>query len=321
MRMLSKTTGNTLAASLLAVTASFAVNATDLSPRFTDANGDMVADAPTDASKWVDPNTLVFAYTPVEDPAVYAEVWDGFLKHMEAVTGKRVQFFPVQSNAAQLEAMRAGRLHVAGFNTGSNPLAVNCAGFVPFTMMAREDGTFGYEMEIITRPDSGISTIEDIRGRSLAFTAPTSNSGFKAPSALLEAEFSMVAEVDFTPSFSGGHDNSILGVINRDYDAAAIANSVLKRMISRDVVKPDSYTTIYTSQTFPTTGYGTVYNLKPELAEKVKEAFFSYEWEGSALQEEFKNSGEAQFIPITYQEHWAVVRTIDQAMGTTYNCN
>ena len=321
MRMLSKITGNTLAAGLLAVTASFAVSASDLSPRFTDANGDMVADAPTDPSQWVDPNTLVFAYTPVEDPAVYAEVWEGFLKHMEAVTGKRVQFFPVQSNAAQLEAMRAGRLHVAGFNTGSNPLAVNCAGFVPFTMMAREDGSFGYEMEIITRPDSGISSVEDIRGRSLAFTSPTSNSGFKAPSALLEAEFDMVAEVDFEPSFSGSHDNSILGVVNNDYDAAAIANSVLNRMISRGVVDSDSYTTIYTSQTFPTTGYGYVYNLKPELAEKVKEAFFTFEWEGSALQEEFKNSGEAQFIPITYQEHWEVVRTIDQAMGVTYNCN
>ncbi|KDE38835.1 Phosphonate ABC transporter phosphate-binding periplasmic component [Nitrincola lacisaponensis] len=321
MRMLTTMTGKTLAAGLLAMTVSMTLQASDLAPRFTDADGDMVADAPTDPAQWVDPNTLVFAYTPVEDPAVYAQVWDGFLKHMEAVTGKRVQFFPVQSNAAQLEAMRAGRLHVAGFNTGSNPLAVNCAGFVPFTMMAREDGSFGYEMEIITRPDSGIESIEDIRGRSLAFTAPTSNSGFKAPSALLEAEFGMVAEQDFQPSFSGGHDNSILGVINRDYDAAAIANSVLKRMISRDVVKPDSYTTVYTSQTFPTTGYGHVYNLKPELAEKVKEAFFTFEWEGSALQEEFKNSGEAQFIPITYKEHWEVVRTIDQAMGVTYNCN
>ena len=67
----------------------------------------------------VDPPVLIFAYTPVEDPAVYAKVWDGFLKHLEKITGKRVQFFPVQSNAAQIEAMRAGRLHVAGFNTGA----------------------------------------------------------------------------------------------------------------------------------------------------------------------------------------------------------
>lgn len=92
-------------------------------------------------------------------------------------------------------------------------------------------------------------------------------------------------------------------------------------MVSRDVVSEADYTTIYTSQTFPTTGYGYVYNLKPELAEKVQEAFFSYEWAGSPLEAEFKNSGEAQFIPITYKEHWEVVRTIDKAMDVTYNCN
>ena len=103
-----------------------------MDPRYKDTNGDMVADAPTSASEFIDPATLVFAYTPVEDPAVYAKIWDGFIDHLAKSTGKKVQFFPVQSNAAQLEAMRAGRLHVAGFNTGSNPIAVNCSGFVPF---------------------------------------------------------------------------------------------------------------------------------------------------------------------------------------------
>ena len=71
-------------------------------------------------SKLVNPSTLIFAYTPVEDPAVYAKVWDGFIKHLEKVTGKKVVFFPVQSNAAEIEAMRSGRLHVAGVNTGAN---------------------------------------------------------------------------------------------------------------------------------------------------------------------------------------------------------
>lgn len=80
-----------------------------LDARFTDADGDMIADIPTDAAQLVDPSVLIFAYTPVEDPAVYAEAWADFLTHMEAVTGKPVEFFPVQSNAAQIEAMRAGR--------------------------------------------------------------------------------------------------------------------------------------------------------------------------------------------------------------------
>ncbi|RKQ73757.1 phosphate/phosphite/phosphonate ABC transporter substrate-binding protein [Oceanibaculum indicum] len=290
-----------------------------LDARFCDRNGDLVADAP-EAKDQIDPATLIFAYTPVEDPAVYAKVWDGFLKHMEKTTGKKVQFFPVQSNAAQIEAMRAGRLHVAGFNTGSNPLAVNCAGFVPFTMMAKADDSFGYEMEIITYPGSGIEKVEDIKGRTMAFTSETSNSGFKAPSALLRAEFKMEAGKEFKTAFSGKHDNSILGVANKDYDAAAIANSVMKRMIERGVIKADQVKTIYKSQTFPTTGYGHVYNLKPELAEKVKQAFATFDWEGSDLKKEFEKSGEAKFIPITYKGHWEVVRKIDQAMGVSYAC-
>ncbi|MGO2132758.1 MAG: phosphate/phosphite/phosphonate ABC transporter substrate-binding protein [Halomonas sp.] len=302
------------------VTASLTASA-NLSPRFSDTDSDLVADTPVDESQWVDPNTLVFSYTPVEDPAVYAEVWSGFLKHMEEVTGKQVKFFPVQSNAAQLEAMRAGRLHVAGFNTGSNPLAVNCAGFVPFTMMASEDGSFGYEMEIITYPGSGIESVADLASRSMAFTSSTSNSGFKAPSALLVSEFGLVPGEDFETAFSGSHDNSILGVINKDYEAAAIANSVSNRMLARDVINEGDYEILYTSQTFPTTGYGHVYNLHPELAEKVKDAFFSYEWEGSALQAEFANSGESQFIPITFEKHWAVIRTIDEANDVTYTCD
>ena len=292
----------------------------DLDERFCDVDGDLLADAPTDPSEWLDPDTLIFAYTPVEDPAVYKEAWSDFLDHLKAVTGKDVVFFPVQSNAAQIEAMRSGRLHISGFNTGSNPLAVNCAGFNPFTIMASEDGGFGYEMEILTFPGSGIDKVEDIKGGQLAFTSPTSNSGFKAPSAILKADYGMIPERDFEPVFSGKHDNSILGVANKDYPAASIANSVLHRMISRGVVKPEQVKSIYKSQTFPTTGFGTVYNLKPELAAKVREAFFSFDWEGTSLQKEFEKSGEHQFIEMTYKEFWEVIRKIDAANGVSYAC-
>lgn len=292
----------------------------DLDERYCDVDGDLVADIPTDASELVDPDTLVFAFTPVEDPAVYASAWADFLDHLSEVTGKDVLFFPVQNNAAQIEAMRSGRLHIAGFNTGSNPLAVNCAGFRPFTLMAATDGSFGYEMEIITYPGSGIEKVEDIKGGQLAFTSPTSNSGFKAPSAILKAEYDMIADRDFEPVFSGKHDNSILGVANKDYPAASIANSVLHRMTERDVVSEDQIVSIYTSQTFPTTGYGTAHNLTPELQEKVREAFISFEWAGTSLEEEFSKSNEGQFLPMNYQEFWAVIRQIDSANGVSYAC-
>ncbi|MCB1647230.1 MAG: phosphate/phosphite/phosphonate ABC transporter substrate-binding protein [Pseudomonadales bacterium] len=292
----------------------------DLDARYCDADNDLVADLPTSPDGYLHPRALVFAYTPVEDPAVYRDVWSGFLDHLAAVTGLRVIFFPVQSNAAQIEAMRSGRLHVAGFNTGSTPLAVNCAGFSPFTMMAAADDSFGYEMELITRPDSGISTPQDLRGRNLAFSSPTSNSGFKAPSAILEAEFGLIRDRDFTAAFSGKHDNTILGVINRDYDAGAVANSVKQRMLARGIIHAEDLRILYRSQTFPTTAYGHVYNLAPEIAARVREAFRTFDWEGSRLKAEFNKSGEEKFIPVTYKEHWSLIRQIDAANGVTYSC-
>jgi phosphonate transport system substrate-binding protein len=297
-----------------------ACHAGDLAAHLCDRNGDLVADPPLERRALRDPRVLIFAYTPVEDPAIYARVWEGFIAHMVRITGRQVRFFPVQSNAAQIEAMRAGRLHVGGFNTGSTPLAVNCAGFVPFTMMARADGSYGYEMEIIARHDSGIASLTDLRGRTLAFTQPTSNSGYKAPTVLLTQQSGLRERQDYQAAFSGKHDNSILGVANRDYDAAAIANSVLQRMVARGVVRADQFVTLYRSQTFPTTSFGYAHDLDPALVDKIREAFFTFPWEGSALEAEYRESGEAQFVPITYREHWSVIREIDRASDVRYDC-
>lgn len=289
-----------------------------LDKQYCDRNADLVADLPLDQDQWSDPDTIIFSYTPVEDPAIYAKVWDGFVKHMAEVTGKKVVFFPVQSYAAQYEAMRSGRLHIAGVNTGGNPVAVNCAGFVPFAMMASADGSFGYEMEIIVPANSDIKSPADIKGRTMAFTSPTSNSGFKAPSALLKSEFGLVAEQDFQTTFSGKHDNSVLGVANQDYEVAAVANSIMNRMIDRGAVDKAKIRSIYKSATFPTTGYGYAHDLDPSVAAKIEQAFFTFQWEGSDLAKEFKKEG--RFIAINHLHDWAVIRKIDAANGVTYDC-
>ena len=289
-----------------------------LDEQYCDRNHDLVADLPLDPAQWVDPDTIIFSYTPVEDPAIYAKVWDGFIRHMSEVTGKKVVFFPVQSYAAQYEAMRSGRLHIAGVNTGGNPVAVSCAGMVPFAMMASKDGSFGYEMEIIVPKGSPIKSPADIKGRTLAFTSPTSNSGFKAPSALLKSLYGLEAEKDYQTAFSGKHDNSVLGVANGDYEAAAVANSVMNRMIDRKVIDPSQIVSIYKSATFPTTGYGHAHNLHPVVAAKIRQAFFTFDWEGSDLQKEFAKEG--MFIAINHKSDWDVIRKIDAANGVSYDC-
>ena len=173
-------------------------------------------------------------------------------------------------------------------------------------------------MEIIVPADSPIKTPADLKGHKSRSPTPTSNSGFKAPSAILKADFNLEAKRDFEPVFSGKHDNSILGVVNKDYEAAAVANSVLNRMIERKVFDPAKIRSIYKSQTFPTTGYGYAYNLDPKLVEKIKEASSTSPGKARRWQTEFKK--EDKFIPIDYKKDWEVMRKIDEATGVKYTC-
>ncbi len=173
-------------------------------------------------------------------------------------------------------------------------------------------------MEIIVPADSPIKTPADLKGKKIAFTEPTSNSGFKAPSAILKADFGLEAGRNFTAVFSGKHDNSVIGIANKDYDAAAVANEVMFRMFDRKVVDRNKIRSIYKSETFPTTGYGYAHNLDPALVEKIKQSFFTFPWQGSALKAEFKN--EDRFIPISYKKDWNIIRKIDAANGVKYTC-
>ena len=97
-----------------------------------------------------------------------------------------------------------------------------------------------------------------------------------------------------------------------------MANSVLNRMIDRKVFDPAKIRSIYKSQTFPTTGYGYAHNLDLKLAERIKEAFFTFPWEGSALSGRVQEGG--QVHSHRFQEGLGRPRKIDEANGVKYTC-
>lgn len=291
-------------------------NRGDLDQQYCDENGDLVADTPSDASKLLDPGTLVFSYTPVEDPSVYENVFTEFMEYLSEKTGKKVKWYGAESYAAQVEAMRSGRLHVAGISTGPTVFGVNLAGYVPIAIMCKGDGTFGYKLQLITQKDSDIKEVKDLKGRKVAHVTPSSNSGNQAPRALFK-NMGVTPDVDYEVIYSGKHDNSIMGVVNKDYEAAPIASSVLDRMITKEVVNRDDITIIWESDPFPTTSYGFAHNLKPELQEKIREAFLTFDWTGTALAKEFGKQAD-QFCPITFEKEWNPIRIIQKENNTVY---
>lgn len=287
----------------------------DLDSAYCDENKDLVADLPKDPAKLRNPSTIVFTFTPIEDPAVYQKMFDPFTRHLAECTGKKVVFFPVQSNAAQIEALRAGRLHVAGFSTGATAFAVNVAGAVPFALKSSDHGPRGYHLIIITKKNSSINALSDLKGRKVAHASPSSNSGHLAPLALLPKQ-GITPGKDYKFVFSGKHDQSILGVASGDYEAAAVASDVFERMVARGAVNADDFKIIYKSDRFPTSSFAHAHDLQPALRDKLVGCFMNYRFTPE-MTKAFE--GDTKFVPATYMKDYAIVREVAEAAGEKFN--
>ena len=173
----------------------------------------------------------------------------------------------------------------------------------------------GYNLLAVVKASSPYKTLADLKGKKVAHTSPSSNSGNLAPRVLFPAQ-GLTPDTDYRPLMSGGHDKSVLGVNSGDYDMAAVASSVLEQMGVRSTIKSQDFRVIYTSPTFPTSSFAHAHDLKPELAAKLKECVFSFRFPTEMQKALF---GGDRFVPISYQKDWAVVRDVAEKSGTPYN--
>ncbi len=281
---------------------------------FADADNDLVADPPADAAKTINPDVLVFSYVASEDESGGEGPWKGLLAALKEKTGKEVKFTHYSDVNEQLEAMRKGELHIAGLNTGLVPFAVDRDGFVPLCTHGRDDGTFGYTMEILVPAGSPIKKPADIKGHKVTFTRPDSNSGCKAPFVLLMEEFKLMPERDYQWSFSAGHEDSIKKIAAKELEVAPIASDILARMVEKGEVDPAAVVSIYKSERFPPATIGYVYNLAPELRDGIREVLLGFNWSGTDLAKAL-DPQTTKFVPVNYKDDWANTRRIDQVIA------
>jgi phosphonate transport system substrate-binding protein len=286
-----------------------------LDPKFTDASGNLVADPPSDQSQLIDPPTIRFAYIEEDDPAKEKAAWKPFMDYLAKETGKPVVYQMLTGSNDLLKSMRDGQLDVAGFNTGSVPTAVNLCGFNPVCAVPTTEGTALTRSLIIVPASSDIQSPADLRGHELTLTEIGSNSGYKAPLVLLRSEFGLEPLRDVMLRYSGSHEASIEGVADGKYAAAAVAEDMLSRETAAGKIKPTDYRVIYSSEAFPTAGLGYVYNLKPELAAKIKDALLTFDFKGTPLEQMFSGATQTKFLPVNYKNDWSLIRRIDDEMG------
>lgn len=281
-----------------------------LDRKFTDADGDLVADPPVSAAMRRSPDKLVISFVAGPDADKQIADFKDFIARLSEFTGKQVETAIYANTDDQLAALAKGDLHVAAFNTGAVPAAVASAGFVPVCTFGADDGTFGITMKIIVPAKSSIQKIEDLKGHTITFTTLNSNSGFKAAVVLLQDK-NMLPVRDYKWKLSSDHELSIKGIAAGDDEAAPVASDLLQRAISNGTIKPEDIRVIYESERFPPATFGYAYDLSEDLAAKIRQTFLDFKPKETTLAKRFEDSQAARFVPVSYKQDFALIRRID----------
>lgn len=176
-----------------------------------------------------------------------------------------------------IEAMRAKKLDMAFFAPGAYVLAERQAKAKVILKVMR-NGRGVFYTAIITRKDSGINSLQDLKGKTFAFVDPASLSGSLYPKFMFLNE-GINPEQDFKRVYyAGGHDAAVMAVFKGQVDASATfandnqGHSAAWHMFLKDPKEQEQIRAIAYSKPLPTDNIAVSDGLDPELVDRVRQA-------------------------------------------------
>jgi phosphonate transport system substrate-binding protein len=199
--------------------------------------------------------------------------------HLEATLGVNVEIFLAGSYDGVIQAMAADQIEFAFHGSSSYAAAYTATdgAVVPLLTSRNKDGSTGYYAIIVTRCDSGLASIDDLAGKTLAFADPDSTSGYAVPYYNLVQEGYDPTEFFGAVPFSGSHESGVQGVVNGTFDAAATwqdtdLSGVFQRMELKGMIEPGQVCTIWKSPEITSGPLTARKNLPADMIEEVAAA-------------------------------------------------
>lgn len=153
----------------------------------------------------------------------------GYQKLMQDTFEVPVKTFAAADYAGVIQAFAAGQVDLSYMSPAAYAAAwVESKGnVIPLLTSQESDGATSYVAVLYVRSDSGITSIEQLKGKSLAWSDPNSASGYLIP----RSEFRVMG-IDPEPGkffartgFAGGHEQAVVAVLNKQYDAGVTWSS------------------------------------------------------------------------------------------------
>jgi phosphonate transport system substrate-binding protein len=247
----------------------------------------------------------------VENQGATITRYKPFADYMEKKFGVKVEVFTASDYAGIVQALSAGQIHLARLGPASYAAGyIDSEGEIePLVMNVEANGGKGYHSVLIVRSDSPYKSIADLKGKSLAWADANSTSGYLVPNASLR-DAGIDPQKHFGRTvFSGGHEQSVLGVLKGNFDSAFTWTSPghqagqFRIMMDRGMLKLDDVRIVWESPLIANPPWAVSKKIPADMRKDLLDMFVSLAKDNMAMAEAAAQGKTSGFEPVTHETY------------------
>ena len=213
---------------------------------------------------------------PDENPQEMLRIYSPFAEYLTKEIGMPVKFTPVVDYAATVEGLAANRLEMVWYGGLTSVQAAKQAKGARRVIMRKEDAEF--KSHFITRKDTSIKALTDLKGKTFAFGSVSSTSGHLMPRYFL-LKGGINPEKDFAKfSFSGAHDATAAWVEAGQVQAGALNFLVWDKLIETKKVDTSKVNIFWTTPPYVDYVWTVRAGVDKATVEKITKAFLKLDY-------------------------------------------
>lgn len=238
--------------------------------------------------------TLRVSAIPDEAPTELQRKFKPLGEYLEKATGMKVVFTPVTDYAATVEGLAAGKLDMVWYG-GFTFVQANIrtkGTAIPLVQRAEDEK---FKSVFITKADSKIQKLSDLKGKNFAFGSVSSTSGHLMPRSFLLKE-GINPDKDMRIAFSGAHDATALQVAGGKVEAGALNISVWEKMVAEKRIDTKQVRVFYTTPPYYDYNWTVRGDLDKGVIAKIRKAFLDLDSKNPAHAEILKLQRASKFV-------------------------
>ncbi|SOC40759.1 phosphate/phosphite/phosphonate ABC transporter binding protein [Ureibacillus acetophenoni] len=253
---------------------------------------------------------------PLKDKEEMINNFDPIKLYLEDNIKTSVNVIIADDYASLVKGMEQGTIDIGWYGAYSYIAADSLLDLKPLVVQERKVDGLYYQSLIITKKESDIHTIEDLKGSTFSIVDSGSTSGYVLPFALFRSRDIEIEDFFDEVHFSGTHQQVTIDIESNLVDAGAISSIQFEKLIKENKIDENDYRVIWKSEDIPGSLFVAGTNIDEKIQEKFISAMVAIHQEQPKALEEFDDSIE-RYIEVDNSIYHSI-RNIATILGKDY---